>query len=105
MHERLGLDVSGTDLTFVYRAAALIMRQAVSLFQSNMNLKNIYDDKNLCLVLTVLLDQESLDVGRFFIKRCLAYFELLRATESNSPAVKVSWPFLPENRKPQLQKT
>ena len=64
LSERLGVDVSATDLVYIYWAAALIMRREVSHI-TNQSLKNICDENPHSAVSTSILDGESLGVGRF----------------------------------------
>ena len=87
LSERLGLEVSATDLVYIYRAAALIMRRGGVSHITNQSLKNIYDENPHSLVATSILDRESLGVGRFLINRCLVKFNLFGATKDNSPRI------------------
>ena len=82
----LSINLSTNDQSYIYRAAAMILRQGGISHVVDTKLRNIYD-KNDKVFSSALLDRESLDVGTFLIKKCIAKEQLFGCVPSSKPEI------------------
>ena len=82
----LGLKISRTDLAYIYRGAAMILRQGSISLKTDEKLRNVYNSNAEQVYSSYHLDRDSINVGKYLIAKCVAKEKLFGHQDSMMPA-------------------